>query len=186
MRLPRTMTSRVACSKAARRIHAVCVVACLLALAGLPATAQESPSQPVRSADCLPRASRVKESCDPKQVVVRFENEVEFSFDAPPPKDVQCVATMEIAYTQRDTSVAVEGTIANHVCAASSGDYKLVVSVRSADEGLQRLEFFESWQRQDEQPVEFTAAYPIGENVDLVRVRPVQLRCTCADVPEIE
>jgi hypothetical protein len=180
------MTSRLASPIAARRIHAVCVVACLLAVAGPPATAQDSPSQPVRSADCLPRASRVKESCDPKQVVVRIEREVEFSLDAPPSKDVQCVATMEIAYTQRDTSVAVEGTIANNVCAASSGDYKLVVSVRSANDVLQRLEFFESWQRQDEQPVKFAAAYPIGEDVDLVRVRPVQLRCTCAGVPAIE
>ena len=169
---------------AALRMHSVCVVAWLLAVAGPPAAAQESPSQPSRSADCLPRATRVTASCDPKQVVIRIEKEMELSLDLPPAKDAQCVATIEIAYTQRDTEVAVEGTIANNVCAASSGDYKLAVSVRNATGGLQMLEFFEAWQRQDDQPVKFSAAYPIGENVDLVRVRPAQVRCTCADVPE--
>jgi hypothetical protein len=51
---------------------------------------------------------------------------------------------------------------------------------------MQLLEFFESWQRQDDQPVKFSATYPIGENVDLLRVRPTQSRCTCADAPNNE
>ena len=68
------------------------------------------------------------------------------------------------------------------MCAASSGEYKLVVSVRG-NHGLQTLEFVESWQRQDDQPVKFSAAYPIGADVDLVRVRAVQRKCTCADEP---
>jgi hypothetical protein len=32
--------------------------------------------------------------------------------------------------------------------------------------------------------VKFSGVYPIGENVELLSVRPVQLRCTCVDVPE--
>jgi hypothetical protein len=125
----------------------------------------------------------VRESCDPKQVVVRSQQEVEFSLELPPLKGVQCAATIEVAYTQRDSTVGVEGTIANNVCGASTGDYKLVVSVRDTNRDLQTLEFLESWQREDDQPVRFSGAYPIGDNVELVRVRPVQLRCTCADVP---
>jgi hypothetical protein len=99
---------------------------------------------------------------------------------------VQCAATVEVTYTQRDSVVGVEGTIANNVCGASSGDYKLLVSVRNEGRELQTLEFFESWQRQDDQPVKISGSYPIGQNVELVRVRPVQLRCTCADVPKVE
>ena len=79
--------------------------------------------------------------------------------------------------------MGVPGTIAHNTCAASGGDYKLVVSVRNENRELQTLEFFESWQRQDDQPVKFSGVYPIGENVDVVRVRTVQLRCTCADTP---
>jgi hypothetical protein len=128
----------------------------------------------------LPRASRVSETCDPKRVVIRSEKEIEFSIAVPPLESAECVATIEIAYTQRDTTVGVEGTLANNVCAASSGDYKLVVSVRSEEAGLQVLEFFENWQREDDQPVKLSGTYPIGENVDLLRVRPAQVRCTCA------
>ena len=175
-------------SRTTGRINALRVAAFLIAVAAPLATAQNPMSQggAQRSPGCLPRATRVRESCDPKQVVVRSEKEVEFSLELPPMKVVQCAATIEVAYTQRDSAVGVEGMIENNVCGASSGDYKLVVSVRNENRELQTLEFFESWQRQDDQPVKFSGAYPIGENVDLLRVRPVQLRCTCADVPESE
>lgn len=164
----------------ANRICAVSAAALAVAAAEPRAVAQETSSQVSRSADCLPRASRARESCDPKQVVVRIEKEVDFSLEVPAPKAAQCVATIEIAYTQRDTSVGVEGTIANNVCAASGGEYKLLVSVRGGG-GVQVLEFLESWLRQDDQPVHFSKVYPIGEDVDLLRVRPTQVRCTCAD-----
>ena len=170
--------------RAARRIHAIPVVAFAIAAADPLAIAQDSLPHGNPSPDCLPRATRVRESCDPKQVIVRSEKEVEFSLNVPPLKNVQCVATIEITYTQRDTEVGVEGTIANNVCGASSGDFKLVVSVRDGSAGLQVLEFFESWQRQDDLPVKLSATYPIGENVDLLRVRPAQSRCACADESE--
>jgi hypothetical protein len=114
------------------------------------------------------------------------EGEIDASVEFPGLKGVQCAATVEVAYTQRDINVGVEGTIAHDTCAASSGDYKLVVGVRDQNGEQKTLEFFESWQRQDDQPVKFSGVYPIGENVDVVRVRTVQLRCTCADVPKGE
>lgn len=165
----------------AKTARCIAVIAVLVASIEPVASAQDSRTQPSRSSECLPRATRVGESCDPKQVVVRIEQELDFSIKVPAAKDLQCSATIEIAYTQRDTAVGVEGTIANSVCGASNGDYKLLVSVRDAN-GLRTLEFSESWQRQDGEPVKFSAAYPIGENVDLLRVRPAQSRCTCADL----
>lgn len=169
------------------RINAVRVGAVLIAVVAPLATAQNPLPGAQRSPGCLPRATRVGPTCDPKQVVVRLpEHEIDTSVELPALKGVQCAATIEVAYTQRDSNVGVEGTIAHNTCAASSGDYKLVVSVRDRNRELQTLEFFESWQREDNQPVKFSGVYPIGENVELVRVRTVQSRCTCADVPKGE
>ena len=101
--------------------------------------------------------------------------------DLPPAKLVQCTPAVEIAYTQRDTVVSVEGTVQNKDCGASRGDYTLAVSIRNEKNELTTVEFLEPWERQDDQPVRFSGTYPIGANVDLVRVQPVHLRCTCAD-----
>ncbi len=174
-------------SKVTRRIGAFCLLALLLIAAVAPlATAQNpiSPRGAERSPGCLPSASRAKESCDPNQVVVRSEKEVTFSVELPPVKTAQCATTIEVAYIQRGTTVSIEGTIDNKDCGTSSGDYNLVVSVRDENRELKTIEFLESWKRQNDEPVTFTGTYPIGENVDLVRVRPVQLHCTCAETSE--
>jgi hypothetical protein len=145
---------------------------------GPPATAQD-PRAPAASAECLPRATRAREHCDPKQTTVRTETEVEFSLELPKPETRTCAASIAIEYSQRDTVVNVEGTIENPDCAASDGDYRLTVRVRDENAAVKTLEFVESWQRDDGRPVEFAADYPIGENVDLVGVRARPLRCTC-------
>ncbi len=84
-----------------------------------------------------------------------------------------------IEFTQRDTVVDVSGTISNSDCAACSGDYEVIVSVRNESVGLKTLRFVETWARQDDQPVSFMAQYPIGENVDIVSVRARSVRCAC-------
>jgi hypothetical protein len=169
-------------------VNAVRVVVFLIAVIAPLATAQNPLSQggAQRSPGCLPRATRTRPSCDPKRTVIRAESEVGFPLDLPPMRVVQCAAIIEVAYTQRDSVVGVEGTIAHNVCGASSGDFNLVVSVRNANRELHTVEFFESWQRQDDQPVTFSGLYRIGENADVVRVRTVQLRCACTDVPKAE
>ena len=168
-----------------QRCSVVCVLLWIVAVSAPSATAQNplAPRSAERSPGCLPRATRAKPSCDPVEVVVSVEKEVTFALDLPPAKLVQCAAAIEVTYTQRDTMASVEGTVENKECGPSSGDFKLVVSIRNDDQELTRVEFVESWQREDDQPVRFTGTYPIGENVDLVRVRPVHLRCTCADTP---
>jgi hypothetical protein len=132
---------------------------------------------------CLPRSSRVAQACEPTTTVVRTEQEFAFSLEFAAPKISRCAAMSEIRYTQRGSMVSVEGTIENRDCAASNGEHKLAVSVRDEHLELKTLDFLESWQRQDDQPVKFGGDYPIGENVDVVRVRSIQLRCTCTDAP---
>ena len=124
----------------------------------------------------LSTGSRARAACEPTEVVVATETEVNFTVELPPVKSAQCAATIEIEYTQRDTLVSVEGTIDHQDCAASNGEQRLTVNVRDENRELKTLEFVEAWQRKDDQPVEFKVSYPIGDNVDLVSVR----RATCA------
>ena len=97
------------------------------------------------------------------------------------PKSAYCAATSSIEYTQKDAKVGVAGVIENKDCAASSGEYKLLVRVRGETGEVKTLDFLGSWQRDDDQPVKFGGDYPIGNNVDLVNVRIAQVRCTCVD-----
>ena len=73
--------------------------------------------------------------------------------------------------------------IENKDCAASSGEYKLLVRVRNETGDVKTLDFLESWQRYNDEPVKFGGDYAIGNNVDVVNVRVVQVSCTCADAP---
>ena len=78
-------------SRTTARIKALCVVAFLVAAAAPLATAQNPLSNERsihRSPDCLPRATRMRPSCDPKEVVVRVEKELEVSLELPPLKVV--------------------------------------------------------------------------------------------------
>ena len=171
---------------AKRRLNTVRLLVLLL-LPGLsPQVTAQNPLPPrgaERSPDCLPRASRATIHCDPIEVVVHTEKEVTFSLEIPSPKTVHCAAITEIEYTQRDTIVSVEGRIVNTDCAASKGEYRLTVRIRDENRELKTLEFLESWQRQDDQPVQFKGDYPIGENADVVSVRPSQLACACTETP---
>ena len=92
-----------------------------------------------------------------------------------------CQATVRIEYLQFDTIAKVAGVIENEDCAASSGEYTIQARIRDKSGETKTLEFPESWQRDDDQPVKFSAEYPIGENVELLRVRSSGLRCECAE-----
>ena len=61
------------------------------------------------------------------------------------------------------------------------GDYEIEVRVRDANGDQQVLVFSESWQRDDDQPVAISADYPIGEDVELIRLRSRGLRCACLE-----
>ena len=100
------------------------------------------------------------------------------------PKTVQCQATIGLSYVQKNLVADVDGTIDNEQCAASSGEYTLTVSTRDESGEIKTQEFSETWQRSDAQTVNFTAKYPIAENVDLIRVRTRRVTCVCTEIPE--
>ncbi len=147
-----------------------------------PASAQPPTVSSETTAGCQPNgSSRARRDCDPSQVVVTVEQNVTFSIEAPTLIAPQCSATIEIRYSQRNTLANVEGTIAHADCAASTGEYKITATVRDEKLDVKALEFVEAWQRNDDRPVTLRADYPIGENVDLLRVRARETRCTCVD-----
>jgi hypothetical protein len=170
--------------KISEATHTIRTLALLLFVGLGPfATAQGPAVSRERAANCDSGSSRARRECEPAKVVVSVEQELSFSIEAPALSGPQCAATIEIQYTQRDALASVEGIISHADCAASSGEYKVTASVRDDKLELKTLDFVASWQRTDAEAVPFSADYPIGENVDLVRVRARETRCTCADAP---
>jgi hypothetical protein len=94
----------------------------------------------------------------------------------------QCQAFVALDFNQKNLLATVEGEVDNDTCGASSGSF--VLSVRTThDNGEQATqEYMQSWTRDDDQPVTFSADYPIEEDVVLV-VRAQRVRCTCAAAP---
>ncbi len=97
------------------------------------------------------------------------------------PESKSCQATLTLGFDQRNTMAAVDGTIENTMCAASGGDYELAITVKDGSGELKTLEFTEKWQRSDSKSVIFSSRYPIGDNMDLVRVRARKVHCVCTD-----
>ena len=121
-------------------------------------------------------------SCEAK-IGLRFDTPITVTTTLEVPKTAYCAATYTVEYTQEDAKVGVAGVIENKDCAASSGEYKLLVRVRDETGEVKTLDFLGSWQRDDDEPVQFGGDYPIGNNLELVNVRIAQLRCTCAEAP---
>lgn len=92
-----------------------------------------------------------------------------------------CEADVDLEYLQFDTVSHVEGEVANEDCSASRGNYSLEMRIRDEEGELQTLTFSESWRRNDDRPVQFSADYPIGENVFLLNVRASEVSCACTD-----
>jgi hypothetical protein len=107
-----------------------------------------------------------------------------------PPGEQKCAAELSYRYSQKDTVAAVETTLSNPDCGASSGNYTMLVRFRDENNEVQSLEYPETWQRDDDQIIESRKEYFIGNNVDLVSVRSRKLRCVCnktgeeAEAPE--
>lgn len=153
-------------------------------LSALVATAQD-PLDPQKPLTCqsLSSASRTRASqCgDEKTAAESVEKEIALRLELPAIETAQCEAALSIEYLQIGAIAKVDGVIENKDCAASGGEYRIEARVRDENGETQTLEFSESWQREDDQPVNFSAEYPIGENVELLRMRSSGLRCECAE-----
>jgi hypothetical protein len=116
---------------------------------------------------------------------VKTEQQLNVTLDVPAPEALQCEASTETQYSQRNTVARVAATVSVANCSAgSTGTFTVVARVRDDSGETKPLEFAETWQRDDSKNVTFTNDYPIGENVELVNVRVRNLKCTCATAPE--
>ena len=94
----------------------------------------------------------------------------------------ECGANAALEYSQHGGEVEVEATIENYDCAASFGEFTIEATVRvDGKKDPDKLSFPETWSRDDENPVVITKRYPIGDNVDLMRVKVRKLRCECSE-----
>ena len=98
-----------------------------------------------------------------------------------PPANQRCRASLEFTFIQKNTVAAVDATVSNPDCGASSGEYTMLVRFRDESNELQSLEYPETWQRDDDLAVETHRDYFIGDNVDLVSVRSRKMRCICVN-----
>jgi hypothetical protein len=127
-------------------------------------------------------ASRTREACaEEAPTVLRSERELRLRLELAAPQSLECESSVDLKYFQRDTFARVTGMIENETCTASSGTFEIEARVEEEDGERRALVFSESWERNDDQPVEFSAEYPIGEDVYLVRLRARGLSCTCAE-----
>ena len=160
----------------------------LLALTSLALVAAAQNRDDVGSCQSLSSASRTRSSecsdSDEEKSVERSEIEFTIKIDRPPIQLAQCQANLAIDYVQIGAIASVDGVIENETCAASNGEYTIRARIRDENGETTTLNFPETWQRDDDQPVNFTAEYPIGENVELVNVRSRGLRCECVEPEE--
>ncbi len=109
-------------------------------------------------------------------------SEKTFTVKLKPPKQKQyCKAQTVTEYSQFDDVAEVNVEIKNEDCAASSGSFTMRVRYRTEADEVVNVEFEETWQRENDQDILLSRQYPIGKNVDLVRVRPARMRCVCAE-----
>ena len=134
----------------------------------------------------LSSASRTRGACDEgSTTILRAEKELtlfrpEFTSQIGP----QCEVEIDLEYFQRDTTARIYGMIESETCAASNGRYQIEIRVKDENGETRTLDFSESWQRDDDQPVVFTADYPIGENVEVINLRSRRILCMCVDTIE--
>jgi len=117
---------------------------------------------------------------------VRTEQQIKVSLDVPQPEVLQCEATAQTQYEQRNNVARVKGSVSIANCpAGSAGTFDVVARVKDESGEIKPIEFAEKWQRDEAGDSPFTSDYPIGDNVDLVTVRIRNLKCTCAEVPAV-
>jgi hypothetical protein len=126
--------------------------------------------------------SRVRPNCEFETETARAEQQIKLSFKlAPPPTELQCSASTTTASEQRNTIARIKTTLEIRDCTVASGTFTVALGIKDESGADKPLEFTETWQRSDEADVQFTADYPIGENMELVSARLRRLTCTCAD-----
>ena len=130
----------------------------------------------------LPASAQGQQTSTSETSEYSNSSEKTFTVKLKPPEQKQyCKASTTTEYYQSNDMAEVNVKITNPDCAASSGSFVMRVRYRTEDSEVVNVEFDETWRREDDQDILFSRLYPIGENVDLVRVRAAKMRCVCAE-----
>jgi hypothetical protein len=100
---------------------------------------------------------------------------MEYSTDA-------CKADLSLEYFQKGANAHVKSTLSNEECGASSGDYTVRVKYKDSAGASQLVEFEEAWIRSDDADVVSEKDYPLGDDMDIVRVQSIKLSCHCEEL----
>ncbi len=97
--------------------------------------------------------------------------------------DRNCAAQLQVEYYQKATVAHVKSTLSNEQCGASAGTYVIRIRYRP-DEGEQgEVRYEESWSRTDSADIVLEKDYYVGDDLEVRRVSPADLKCTCAEIP---
>lgn len=109
-----------------------------------------------------------------------LKQEITVTLPVPPIQFSSCEVYISFQSHQRNTLARVATTIEPKSCTTSTGEYELSITVKDGNGVHQALKFSETWEQEDDSPIEFSKDYPIGENVTLKRVMAQGLRCECS------
>jgi hypothetical protein len=146
----------------------------LFLLSSITAAAQTATDQPLGGL-----ASRIQKNEDDANTLI-IENKITTSFTIPEITLIPCQATVSLGYYQRNTLARVETSIENNSCLAGSGSLEISATIRDENGNTSTLAFPEQWQQNGDTKMEFVRDYPIGENVELLRVRSSKIKCDCS------
>lgn len=122
-----------------------------------------------------PGTQAQEEDKDKRRATIEYTVKLE----APKKNENACQASVAISYLQFDTRARVDATIENDACGASSGTYVVRIRVRDESGESRRMEYPETWAREDDATIETRTFYDIGQNVDLRGVSTAKLTCIC-------
>jgi len=114
------------------------------------------------------------------------EKQYTMTLETSPATKKYCHVSVNIDYLQKNTDVIVNMALDNPDCAASSGSYAVAVKFRDENNNSQTVEYEETWQREDDQPLQKRQSYYVGENVDVINARVKRPNCVCVAIPSEE
>lgn len=159
----------------------------LLALL-LPVMSHAQPMRQIDQADHVTfcrssgAASRIRSGCEEDEAQSsgeRLEIERTITIELNETSRHMCSAVVDMEYYQSNAFARVRGELRNEDCAASNGQYTVFARIRTQEGEIETLEFEETWQREDDQSIELDTRYPIGENVELMRLNTRRMVCRC-------
>lgn len=122
---------------------------------------------------------QLEHSAESAEFQIKVPVEVHYGADA-------CAARLALEYYQKNTDAHVTATLTNPTCAASEGSYVLRIRYRRDSGESEQIEFEETWSRDDDANIVTEKVYPVGEDLQITRIRSAKLRCYCLGTDDAE